>query len=264
MVETSATTGKSIINLSDHTLQPAEYEGLSQGLNFCPTTKVDPTGLTADTQEFIGRVRLQEFFHKAQNVSSEPNETADDPEQSTERFVVQRPKKKESNWIPPEGCCPRLDMYAQGIRRCVNARFISPSHKVAQNVTLAQRNAIYAHKTNCNIVKPADKGGAIDIKNKTDYCKEAHQQLNNQEHYRLLPTDPTKEHTCQLNRLIMTFHPDLQRTLRTLVLHTYCIGDFYSLPKIHKANTPGRPIVSGNGTLLESLSGYVEDILKPI
>eukprot|EP00061_Rhincodon_typus_P011191 g36030.t1 len=34
--------------------------------------------------------------------------------------------------------------------------------------------------------------------------------------------------------------------------------------KIHKANTPGRPIVSGNGTLCENLSGYVEGILKPI
>ncbi|XP_067848012.1 uncharacterized protein [Heptranchias perlo] len=156
-------------------------------------------------------------------------------------------------------------MYAQAVRRCVNARFISRTHKTVQNVTRAQRNAIDALKTNRNIViKPADKGGAIVIQNRTDYCKEAYRQLDNQEHYRRLPTDPTKEHTHQLNKLIKTFDPDLQSILRALIPRTPRMGDFYCLPKIHKANIPGRPIVSGNGTLCENLSGYVEGILKPI
>ncbi|XP_067859529.1 uncharacterized protein epn2 isoform X2 [Heptranchias perlo] len=134
-----------------------------------------------------------------------------------------------------------------------------------QNVTRAQRNAIKALKTNRNIViKPADKGGAIVIQNRMDYCKEAYRQLDNQEHYRRLPANPTKEHTHQLNKLIKTFDPDLQNILRTLIPRTPRVGDFYCLPKIHKANTPGRPIVSGNGTLCENLSGYIEGILKPI
>ncbi|XP_067859745.1 uncharacterized protein [Heptranchias perlo] len=156
-------------------------------------------------------------------------------------------------------------MYAQAVRRCVNARFISRTHKTVQNVTRAQRNAINALKTNRNIViKPADKGGAIVIQNRTDYCKEAYRQLDNQEHYRWLPADPTKEHTHQLNKLIKTFDPYLQSILRALIPCTPCVGDFYCLLKIHKANTPGRPIVSGNGTLCENLSGYFESILKPI
>ncbi|XP_043552781.1 uncharacterized protein LOC122553261 [Chiloscyllium plagiosum] len=41
-------------------------------------------------------------------------------------------------------------------------------------------------------------------------------------------------------------------------------GDFYCFPKIHKVNTPGRPIISGNGALCVILSGYVQGILKPI
>eukprot|EP00061_Rhincodon_typus_P006879 g27961.t1 len=56
----------------------------------------------------------------------------------------------------------------------------------------------------------------------------------------------------------------IQSTLRSLILCTSHVGDFYCLPKIHKANTPGRPIISGIGTLCENLSGYVEGILKPI
>ncbi|XP_078061335.1 uncharacterized protein LOC144487148 [Mustelus asterias] len=190
-VENSTTAGKSIVNLSDDTLQPDEIEVLSRGLNFCPTTKIDPISLAADTEEFIRRMRLREFFHKPQEANSEHNETANEPEQQTERPAVQ-PKRKESNWTPPEGRCRRLDMYAQAIRRCVNTKFISRTHKTAPNITQAQRNAIHALKTNRNIViKPADKG-AIVILNRTDYCKEVYRQLNNEEHYRQLPTDPSK------------------------------------------------------------------------
>ncbi|XP_072357570.1 uncharacterized protein [Scyliorhinus torazame] len=156
-------------------------------------------------------------------------------------------------------------MYAQAVRSHVNARFISRIHKTAPNVTQAQRNAIRALKTNRSIViKPADKGGATIVLNRTDYCKEVYRQLNNQEHYRQLPADPTKEHIRQLNRLIQTLDPDLQSTLRAFIPRTPRIGDLYCLPKIHKANTPGRPIVSGNGTLCENLSGYIEGILKSI
>eukprot|EP00061_Rhincodon_typus_P012301 g37940.t1 len=112
-------------------------------------------------RKFVRQMRLQEFFHKPQDVSSKPNETTNEPEQLTERSVVQRQKKKESNWIPPEGHCPRLDMYSQAARRCINARFISHVQKVAQTAIQAQCIAIRALKTNRNIViKPADKGGA--------------------------------------------------------------------------------------------------------
>eukprot|EP00061_Rhincodon_typus_P003384 g19956.t1 len=45
--------GKSIVNLSDHTLQLDEIEVLSRGLNFCPIIKMDPIGLGANTEEFI-------------------------------------------------------------------------------------------------------------------------------------------------------------------------------------------------------------------
>eukprot|EP00061_Rhincodon_typus_P013221 g39455.t1 len=120
---------------------------------------MDHIGLPADTEEFIRRMRLQEFFHKPQDVSSHPNETTNESEQLTERSLVQQLKKKELNWTPPEGCFPRLDMYAEAIRRCVNARFICRTHKIVQKVTKARHNAIHALKTNHNIViKPADKG----------------------------------------------------------------------------------------------------------
>eukprot|EP00061_Rhincodon_typus_P019033 g48467.t1 len=67
-------------------------------------------------------MRLREFFRK-------PNETTNKPAHS-ERFVVQQPKKSVSNWTPLEGSCPRLNMYAQAVRRCVNARFIGRTQEI--------------------------------------------------------------------------------------------------------------------------------------
>ena len=40
-------------------------------------------------------------------------------------------------------------------------------------------------------------------------------------------------------------------------------GKFYLLPKIHKPNNPGRPIVSNKLTFTEKISHYVEFHLKP-
>ncbi|XP_043546925.1 uncharacterized protein LOC122550231 [Chiloscyllium plagiosum] len=137
-------------------------------------------------------------------------------------------------------------------------------HQISK-LLMDNKNAIHALKTNRNIViKPAHRGGAIVIQNGMDYCKEAYQQLNDQEHHRQLPADATKEHTLELNRLFKIFDPVLQSILYILIPRTFHVGDFYCLPKIHKSKIPGRPIVSGNRTLWENLSGYVEGIFKPI
>eukprot|EP00061_Rhincodon_typus_P008240 g30682.t1 len=88
-IEDGTTTGKSIVNLSDHTLQLDEIKVLSRGLNLCPTTKMDPTGLAADTEEFIRRMRVQDFF---QDVSREPNETTSE---SDHRNIVIKLAKED-------------------------------------------------------------------------------------------------------------------------------------------------------------------------
>ena len=40
------------------------------------------------------------------------------------------------------------------------------------------------------------------------------------------------------------------------------ISNFYSLPKIHKANNPERPIVNSIGSITEKLSEYVDENIK--
>eukprot|EP00061_Rhincodon_typus_P015879 g43803.t1 len=90
---------------------------------------MDLIGFMADSVKFIRRMRLREFF---QDVSSKPNEVTNEPDQSTERSMGEQ-AKKELNWTPPEGRCPELDRYARAIRECMNARFISHTHKAPRH-----------------------------------------------------------------------------------------------------------------------------------
>ena len=51
------------------------------------------------------------------------------------------------------------------------------------------------------IVKPADKGGAIVIWPKDSYLKEAYRQLNDSNHNRKIPHDPTPEILTETKKL---------------------------------------------------------------
>ena len=39
-------------------------------------------------------------------------------------------------------------------------------------------------------------------------------------------------------------------------------ANLYLLPKIHKANNPGRPIINSVGSLTETISAYADEILR--
>ncbi|XP_068697256.1 uncharacterized protein [Montipora foliosa] len=41
-------------------------------------------------------------------------------------------------------------------------------------------------------------------------------------------------------------------------------GRFYLLPKIHKQGCPGRPVISGCGTLTEKISAFVDQNVRPL
>jgi len=235
---------KSIINLSNYTISPAETEVITYGLTFCPTTELDPTALAADTEEFIRRQRLKEFFH----TTEEPTPTTDAPTTK----IPQR-KKKESNFTPPEGRCRKLDTYAEVLRKSIIANYINKTRRIHHNLKPLQRQAIKSLKRNKDIViKPADKGGAVVIQNRTDYITEARRQLDNGRDYERLSTDPTDEHQRELRQLIRTLTEDIQQDITPLIPKDPRPGTLYLLPKVHKAGNPGRPIISGNGTLCEA------------
>ena len=114
-------------------------------------------------------------------------------------------------------------------------------------------------------IKPADKGGSIVIMNTTDYIPEAQRQLSNPQIYRIQNTDPT----IIYNRYIHHLTDQAWRlgiidgtTKENLQTKNPKIASFYLLPKIHKPNNPGRPIVNNIGSITEKISAFVDEHLR--
>ena len=136
--------------------------------------------------------------------------------------------------------------------------------KSYDNINCKERAAIQSLKRNKNIIiKPADKGEAIVILNRYDYIKEGKNQLNHQQNYQPLSLDPTKNFKLELTKLIKSFPDSYKSQLLSYIPPNPQPGKFYLLPKIHKPNNPGRPIISNNNTLTEHLSHFVETLFKP-
>jgi len=117
------------------------------------------------------------------------------------------------------------------------------------------------------IIRPADKGGATVILNTSDYTTEAMLQLSrDEEYYENAEKDLTSEHVQLINQCInnMIDNGDLEKDTGQLLKSTDSRTPiFYMLPKIHKPNNPGRPVVSSVNSHAENLSAYVDEFVRP-
>lgn len=117
-------------------------------------------------------------------------------------------------------------------------------------------------------MKPADKGGAIVIWPRESYLDEAYKQLTNNVHYKLITTDPFPQLITDINQFVKTIHNQQLIDYTTFkFLHIdkpTRKPTLYLLPKIHKPDVPGRPIISGCGGPTVRLSEYNDFYLKPL
>ena len=134
-----------------------------------------------------------------------------------------------------------------------------------ENRTPGKRTVLQNLRSNEDIIiKPADKGSAV-VMDKSSYIQEAKCQLSDDFFNNKLDKDPTKqfsdEITNELNNIYDNGDID-EKTLEYLIPDSPKPGRFYLLPKIHKSNNPGRPIVSANGHITEKISGIVDFHLR--
>ena len=94
--ESTCTVGKTtaglntVVNLSRRELTEGEVSLLSKGLNFCPTPKdLHRFNLRKDINEFIRRIRLEEYFYDGDNVGGD--------------FSDVPAFKSKSTWSPERG-----------------------------------------------------------------------------------------------------------------------------------------------------------------
>lgn len=239
-----------IINLSDTSLSTDEVKLLSKGLNFCPTRKsFDEFHLLRDLDNFARKLRLHEYF-------------LDKPSN-----IPKTPRHQTSDWTPNSHRDKCLDLYINAVQKDILQEYHRQKGK-RENMTKSEKKSMQNLTSRTDIIiKPADKGGAIVVLNTTDYLQEAYRQLNDLKFYERLPGDPTEKYTrivaTELKKLLDEGR--ITRSEHKLMRPVHPRpGRFYILPKIHKPGNPGRPIISGIGTVTEPISGYVDKLIGHI
>ena len=140
------------------------------------------------------------------------------------------------------------------------------NRKFKRNLKKEEWTAITTLRNNKDIViKAADKGGNIVIMNKEDYIQEGLRQLSDSNHFEILEEDPTQNYNNQIHQVLQQaanlniIDDKMRKILYNKVPRT---PNVYMLPKIHKRNNPGRPIVNGFGSIKEKISAYVDHEIR--
>ena len=115
------------------------------------------------------------------------------------------------------------------------------------------------------IVLTADRGVAIVIMNRQDYINKANSLLN-QNTYRSISRDPTNSIKNKLISILKRVNNQtgLDSNTYKSMYPRLCPPKFYGLPKIHKPDTPLRPIVSSCGSVTYGVAKELAKILKPL
>ena len=267
-----ATNG--VVNLSDRPLTQEEITLLNRGLKFCPTPPCPDPGLAReDLGTLHRRLRLLAFYEE------NPLEAfkIPRPNNSLVTVAINRPNnlpfkdskfKNKSTWRGPIGPA-NLEAFIASNLVDYNNR---PAYKAPdkKNLTRQEANCIKGLKNDTSIViKPADKGAAIVIMNRSDYLKEGYKQLTDPTFYRHVDEDLSEKHMNEISLRIESMFQDgeIDESVKLyLIGKTHKTARFYLLPKIHKQKIPppGRPVVAGIGSPTEKISQFVDHFLNPI
>ena len=240
-----------MINLSDFKFTVNEYKLLGYNLNFVPTPEtINKNELLHDIKRFNRRIKLRSHFgtlpkeglYFKSNSTWEPTNIHHTVKTFTEDFS--RKIKNSLEMEKSEGRTNRKNLNKMETRALEN---------------LKNRDDI--------VITKADKGGAVVINSVKEYIKEADRQLGDKNFYKKMSHNPTSEHAALVDNAIdnLKLRGVLEdKTAKKLKTDNPKTPRFYLLPKIHKPNNPGRPVVSSIGCHTEKISQYVDHHLQPL
>ena len=166
-----------------------------------------------------------------------------------------------------EAACTKLSQQdAEELRADINW-VLRASDPPKPNLTKVQNLAIRELKKDRDcIVLAADKGVAVVIMDRQDYISKANNLLS-QNTYRSIQWDPTNTVKNKLINILKRVKSQtvLNNQTYKAMYPTGCVSPkFYGLPKIHKLDTPLRPIVSSCGSVTYGVAKELAKILKPL
>ena len=244
-----------VINLSDYPLTESQKEILNKGLKFCPTPGEPQMGdLRKDLDKYHRSLCTQESKEMVPSTG---------PYSDTCSLKL----KSKSKWSPPMGPTNLETVISINELGLLDLEIPRPKN---HNITRSQKSSISDLLSNRNIViKPADKGGATVIQNRSDYITEGERQLKDENFYKLTDEDLTVKHNNMIADQLeaMRLRGEITQKVKDfLIIDEPRTPELYLLPKIHKGTypVPGRPIVSANESHTERISAFVDHFIAPI
>ena len=237
-------TNTRIVNLSSIELTQSETNLLRRGLNFCPTpAPPKPEDLDADIDAFARKINLKEYYA--------PDNIDEIEQDSSYHFsVLEKLNKRDRQVYYRQSREPYLNSYVTKLRQDIKERLAYNHRFQRDNLKKRERVALKRLSNNDDIIiKPAEK--ATVILNTGDYITEAMRQLSSEEYYKRVEDDLINDGDIDMDtgQLLGPAHS------RTPI--------FYMLPKVHKPNNPGRPVISSVNSHTEKLSAYVDEFVRP-
>ncbi|CAJ0964626.1 unnamed protein product [Ranitomeya imitator] len=175
-VEISRRSPNSVVNISDYTLSPLELKVLNMGLSFCPTPRWDSFQLEKDLQRFYRNIRLKVHFNELP--STVVNRLGTTSSQSREAGITlgSLGLRNPSSFVPPKtnhAVETFINLLDRDIKETIHEQRLGLL-PVRHNLSPIEKQALDTKSENRNIViKPADKGGAIEAgidRNTHDLC----------------------------------------------------------------------------------------------
>ena len=170
-----------------------------------------------------------------------------------------------SSWLPNK-IHHTVQTYIEAVKNDLTKE--PPTNQSRSNLSKEERRAMEdLSKREDIIISKADKGGAVVIQEVDDYVAEANRQLGDSEYYKQIDHDLTPEHTTTVNSAVDKLASEeliSRKTAKALHAHEPRTPKFYMLPKVHKKNHPGHPIIAAVNSPTTNLARYVDHHLQPL
>ena len=205
-------------------------------------------------QSFFRFVKLKTRFKEQYN------------EKSNTEYQIFKPQRNKK-WTPNKNN-HTMKTYIEATERELKEKRDISDNKGYNNLSKDERIAMKELSDHTDIIiTKADKGGAVVFMDVKNYINEAHRQLNNKDHYKILNKDPTTTNTKLVNDTIQRFKKEKllgEKIADDLKVSNPKTPKFYMEQKNHKKVNPGRPVVSSVNCHTSSISKYVDYHLQPI
>jgi hypothetical protein len=246
---------------------------LDKGLSFIPTTKSIPISHIYDSLNKLTRsLKLKSFFRNRSNKLYDPK---------LKTFEA------KSTWTPSDNQIDQPTKTTIAELTLATNDFVKsqPLDNTGKFIRLNEKNnldrkELFAIKKLASnqdiIIKPADKGSAVVVMNKTDYIQEAMRQLDNPKYYTRIDHPVFPDNATRINHILQQLFNTGFINRRQLIYLTANEDArprvFYLLPKIHKQKDKwpnvkmpdGRPIVSDCSSESYRVSEFLDYHINPL